>query len=184
MKEKIRARLLGQEKTEYGNEAEKYYDDVYRFCRFLTGEQETSDDLAQETFLRFLRYGNALTMKNVKGYLLTVARNVCRDWRREKSGREFPLDENWELTGEYRTCKQDMSLEQTETRLALQEALLLLPDFQREALLLHYVFSYRYREIAEMTGVSGATVKSRVRQGCRKLRELLGEEKDHDREGA
>ena len=52
----------------------------------------------------------------------------------------------------------------------------LLPEFQREALVLHYYYGCKYREIGKMTGVPAATVKSRVRQGCRKLRELLGED--------
>lgn len=60
--------------------AEKYYDDIYRFCCCQTGDPDTAYDLAQETFLRFIRYVDHYRYKNLKGYLLTIARNVCFDF--------------------------------------------------------------------------------------------------------
>ncbi len=60
--------------------AEKYYDDIYRFCCYQTGDPDSSYDLAQETFLRFIRYVDICRCKNLKGYLLTIARNVCYDY--------------------------------------------------------------------------------------------------------
>ena len=36
--------------------AEKYYNDIYYFCCYHTGCREDAYDLAQETFLRFIRY--------------------------------------------------------------------------------------------------------------------------------
>ena len=60
--------------------AEKYYDDIYRFCCYQTGDPDTAYDLAQETFLRFIRYVDHYRYKNLKGYLLTIARNVCFDF--------------------------------------------------------------------------------------------------------
>ena len=35
--------------------AEKYYDDIYRPCCYQTAAPDSSYDLAQETFLRFIR---------------------------------------------------------------------------------------------------------------------------------
>lgn len=67
--------------------AEKYYDDIFRFCAFQTGSREEAYDMAQETFLRFIRYVEGYHERNLKGYLLTIAMNVCRDYLRRK-GRE------------------------------------------------------------------------------------------------
>ena len=67
--------------------AEKYYDDIFRFCAFQTGSREDAYDMAQETFLRFIRYVEGYHERNLKGYLLTIAMNVCRDYLRRK-GRE------------------------------------------------------------------------------------------------
>ena len=66
--------------------AEKYYDDIYRFCCYLTGQSQDAYDLAQETFLRFIRYVDRYRYRNLKGYLLTIARNVCMDYLRQNKG--------------------------------------------------------------------------------------------------
>lgn len=67
--------------------AEKYYDDIFRFCAYQTGSREDAYDLTQETFLRFIRYVESYRSKNLKGYLLTIAMNLCRNYHRMK-GRE------------------------------------------------------------------------------------------------
>ena len=52
---------------QYLNEiAEKYYDDIYRFCCYQTGDPDQSYDLAQETFLRFVRYIDHYRYRNLK----------------------------------------------------------------------------------------------------------------------
>ena len=70
--------------------AEKYYDDIYRFCCYQTGSTEDAYDCAQETFIRFIRYTDSYRDRNLKGYLLTIARNVCRDYfKRAAREQEF-----------------------------------------------------------------------------------------------
>ena len=56
------------------------------------------------------------------------------------------------------------------------QALAQLPDMQREAILLHYLYDLKYREIGRLTDASVSTVKSRVRQGLEKLQQLLNRE--------
>ncbi len=170
MNDKKAVRLIGQGKTEYINDiASAYYDDIYRFCCFQTGDADWAYDLTQETFLRFIRYVDSMKAGNVKGYLLTIAMNVCRDGFREKSRREA------QTAGEEALDTQSAPQRdaEAEDRLMLQRALLSLPDYQREAIVLHFYQGLKYREIGKMTGSSVATVKSRIRQGCQKMKELL-----------
>lgn len=56
-----------------------YYDDIYRFCLYLTGQEADSYDITQEVFLRFIKYMDSYQHRNLKGYLLIIARNLCRD---------------------------------------------------------------------------------------------------------
>lgn len=172
-------RLIAQGKTEYVEEvARRYYDDVYRFLIFKTGDRELAGDLTQETFLRFIRYLDSYQERNLKGYLLTLAMNVCRDhWKKDTCRRsEESLEQLWEegLQEEPRLCGENAQ-ERTAGRIVLKEALMRLPDFQREAILLYYYYGFKSGEIGKMTGVSASTVKSRIRQGCAKLKGLLGQ---------
>ncbi|MDE6924743.1 MAG: RNA polymerase sigma factor, partial [Acetatifactor sp.] len=55
-----------------------------------------------------------------------------------------------------------------------------LPQMQMETLLIHYLYEMKYSEIAKLTGVSVSTVKSRVKQGTEKLREVMKREDFRD----
>lgn len=149
--------------------AVKYYDDIYYFCCYQTGSREDAYDLAQETFLRFIRYVESYRYQNLKGYLLTIAMNLSRNYIREKARAPTALEEALPATPEDAGCL-------TENRMILAQALQKLPDTQREAVLLHHFYGYKNREIARMTGTSYAAVKSRVKQGLVKLQQLLDKE--------
>ena len=58
---------------------------------------------------------------------------------------------------------------------ALNAALATITDDQRAAIVLFDVEGYDYQEIADMTGVSLGTVKSRIHRGRLALRERLAE---------
>lgn len=175
-------------RKEYLNDiAQRYYDDIYRFCCFRTGDPSESYDLAQDTFLRFIRYVESYRYRNLKGYLLTIAMNVCRDYfsRRkhaadglgETPAAEAAVDESLlaqcPAPGEYGPEERAV---QSEISSRLLDALGQLPDMQRECIILHYYYNMKFREIAKMTGVGAATAKSRVRQGMEKLKGMLRRE--------
>lgn len=160
--------------------AEKYYDDIYYFCCYQTGSREDAYDLAQETFLRFIRYLDRYQYRNLKGYLLTIAMNLCRNYARD-AGKASVLPgpctwEQEERTEEEAAGSDGREYEDRENSLLLAAALQKLPDIQREAVLLHYFYGYKNREISHMTGASYSAVKSRVRQGLERLQQLLNRE--------
>ena len=176
---------------------EKYYVDIFRFCTFQTGSREDAYDLTQETFLRFIRYVEGYHHRNLKGYLLTIAMNLCRDYMTEKSRRrdrevsfvqEISSDDPsegdslWDVfqpseavSGRTEDSPESKLIE-SDMYDRLMEALSCLPQMQRETLLLHYLYDMKYREIARLTRVSVSTVKSRVKQGTEKLRAVMKRE--------
>lgn len=158
--------------------AEKYYDDIYRFCCYLTGQREDSYDLAQETFLKFIRYVEHYRYRNLKGYLLTIARNVCMDYlRQEKRGFLTVLAGEAEEDSICQGAKEESRDEISELveRQFFWEELRKLPQIQREALILYYYSGMKIREIAAITGVSISTIKSRLRQGMEKMKKSMEE---------
>lgn len=65
----------------------------------------------------------------------------------------------------------------TEEQMDIQQLLLGINGDQREAIQLKYLHDLDYRTIAQITGASVGTVKSRIFNGLRKLREQLGGER-------
>ena len=178
-------RRIQNGQKEYLNEvAGKYYDDIYYFCSYQTGSREDAYDLAQETFLRFIRYVDRYQYRNLKGYLLTIAMNLCRNYFRESGrtclaevyGGDSEISYEEYARGNEGTAEGIGGMESMERSKLLADALLALPDMQREVVLLHHFYGYKNREIARMTGASYAAVKSRIKQGLGKLRDLLDKE--------
>ena len=74
---------------------QKYYDDIYRFCYYKTGNASISYDLTQETFLKLIKYiGNYKDKGKFKSYLITIAINVCNSYFYKNNINLEELDSN------------------------------------------------------------------------------------------
>lgn len=196
MQEKERIRRIRQgEKELLDPLVDQYYQDIFRFCYYRTGEEQSAYDCTQETFLRMLRFlENCVETRNFKGYLLRIALNVCRDHYRAGSRMAAPLPEDeTEMryaafrAGGYRgengrymeggaAADGESAYRRVEDENVIQKCLLQLPEFQREVIILHFYYGYKVREIASVTGVPLPTAKSRLKQGLDKLRKIFREE--------
>lgn len=181
MEDRELIRRIQNGQTEYLNDiAVRYYDDIYYFCCYQTGSREDAYDLTQDTFLRFIKCVDHYQYRNLKGYLLTIAMNLCREYLRtvsQTSGKTEP-PKYMETAGSHDAESSAATgaagnTEASENTLLLLDALSKIPDPQREAVLLHHFYGYKNREIARMTGASYDAVKSRIRQGLSRLKELL-----------
>lgn len=56
---------------------QKYAQDVYRFAYWLCGDAQDAEDITSETFVRALTSTHEIQTETVKGYLLTIARNLA-----------------------------------------------------------------------------------------------------------
>ncbi len=144
----------------------KYYDEIYRFCVYLTGNETDSYDITQEIFLKFIKYVDSYRYKNLKGYLLIIARNSCCDYFRHKK------DMLW-IEDMTRTGREDPRITVMEDGMLLRQELMRIPPEQREVIVLHVYEELKFGEIAKMLGCHISTVKSRYFQGIKKLKMLM-----------
>lgn len=147
---------------------EKYYDEILHFCIYHIKDVSASYDLTQETFYRFLRSVDHYEFRNLKGYLLTIARNLCVDYWKGKIATE-PFEDSGEKgsgVDEY---------EKIENQVVLVEMLSRIPENQREVIVLRFYSEMKFSDIAKILGVNISTVKSRLRLGIRSLQKELPE---------
>ncbi len=144
----------------------RYYDDIYRFCLYLTGQAADSYDITQEVFLRFIKYMDSYRHRNLKGYLLIIARNLCRDYFYHR--KDTACLEDTALPG-----REDSQLARVEDSLLLHQALQQLPIKQREIIIMRIYEELPFHEIARITGCNLSTAKSRFRLGVKNLRKRL-----------
>lgn len=112
------------------------------------------DDLAQEVFLRLLRYSDDVAVDNPQGYLFRIAANVANEWR-ERSRVRKPHDDSWleELQIESGD-EPENAFAKTRANEYVQAAVDRLPPRQREVLLLHVNEGLTYKEIAQLRGLT------------------------------
>lgn len=123
------------------------------------------NDLGREATAEALAYGwehwdRVRTMENPAGYLYRVGRN---------SGRRLKRPNAWANPGLPRVPDRLPWIEPD-----LPEALQKLSDRQRQAVVLVIAFGYSHAEVAELLGVTRATVQTHAERGLARLRVRLG----------
>jgi RNA polymerase sigma-70 factor, ECF subfamily len=140
------------------------------FAISLCRSAHQADDLVQDTLLK--AWGNAASFEpgsNMRAWLFTILRNTFYSLHR-KEGREVN-DTDGEYSGRVAVPgEQEGAVDLADFR----KALALLPDEQKEALILVGASGLSYEQTAEICGVAIGTIKSRVNRARARLAELLG----------
>jgi len=156
-----------------------YQGRVYNLCLRMLGSPQAAEDAAQEAFIAAYRAVPRFRGGSLRSWLLRIAANACHDeLRRRRSRPQIPLEtpaDDERLSAE--PPASDEPLEQRAERLelarCLQGCLASLPPDQRLAVILRDVQGLAYEEVAEATGTSLGTVKSRISRGRAALRDSL-----------
>ena len=130
------------------------------------------DDVAQEVFLRLLRYDRAELVTDPRAYLFTIAANVASEWSMRARNR-LPHSAAWldDLIDDNRP--EDHAERELENR-QLGAALAQLPARVREVLRLHFAEGMRHEEIAASLQVTARIVKRDLINGYSSLRDSFG----------
>ena len=78
--------------TDFSALYERYAPDVFRFALYLSGDRHEAEDITSETFVRAWTAPEPIRTATVKGYLLTIARNLFLQGLRRKS-RQTAIDD-------------------------------------------------------------------------------------------
>lgn len=145
-----------------------------KYALALTHNKEDADDLVQETFLKVLENRDKFNVStNMKAWVYTIMKNAfINSYRRAKRSNEvidFSADNYLYLLNAI-----DAS-EIPDESLRAQEINIKITELNREHREVFQLFNkgYKYKEIADMLGLSIGTVKSRIFFGRKKLMDSL-----------
>ncbi len=169
-----------------GNEAamellvRKNYNMVQSFIYRFIGDYNLSYDMTQEVFIKMMKNLNRFKFENgnFESWLLKIASNHCKDYFRSSSFKQRNKASNIDdLDIEDNEVVIDI-LEKNEKRKAIKKAVDELPNLQREAIILKYYHDLKIKEISHITGHNENTVKSRIFNGIKNLKKIIGGEGD------
>jgi RNA polymerase sigma-70 factor (ECF subfamily) len=151
----------------------RYLNPIYSFAfRFVLNQQD-AEDLTQEIFLKMWRNLKKFKKeKNFKSWLFTIAKNTCFDFlRKKKKISILSLKDYIQLVDPQNLTKEIFEKESLKEK--IQKSIEKLSFKTKEVLNLYYTKGLTFREIAEISGESVNTIKSRHRRAILILRKML-----------
>ncbi|MFJ3823640.1 sigma-70 family RNA polymerase sigma factor [Streptomyces nodosus] len=152
-----------------------YGGELFGFAFKALGDRQLAEDVVQETFVRAWRspQGYDPGQASMRTWLFAIARNAVVDTMRRRRVREGPGYSSWDAVSEAPSALNpvDQLLEQIQ----LGEALQRLSPQHREAVVEVYFGGRTCAELAEESGISASTMRSRLYYGVRALRLILEE---------
>ena len=149
---------------------ERYKRPLYGFFYGMNKDQELSEDLLQNTFLRILKYKHLFRGEgDFKTWMFHIARNVSNDHFRKNKIRLKESVEKWQDRlghEENRSTEMQQQEEQQMLSIALEK----LPADKREVLLLSKYQEKQYKEIGEILGCTEGAVKVKVFRALQELK--------------
>ncbi len=142
----------------------KYQSPVRRFFLNQTlGDEQLSDDLAQETFLKaYLNITKFRGLSSFSTWLMRIAYNVFYDDVRAKKQTE-------DVDTSISALRQSASAGDSNLKMDIYTALALLKPDERTCITLQLIDGYPIDQISKITGVPENTVKSHLRRGKEKM---------------
>lgn len=167
---------------------------VIGYVRSKVGHVQVAEDLAQDSLLKAFRALDSLADPDRFGsWLLSIAHRSTLDWLKAKARTEVRFTDLMAPSGNGRSTTQggesrhrgaadrwasdvdrpDDIVARDEQREMLWHTIGELPEAQREVLMIYYYDDVTYKDLAEMLGVSSATINARLTKARATLREKM-----------
>ena len=177
--EELVARTVAGDADSFNVLIKRWERPIYALAYRTIGRDEDARDVCQEAFLRAYR-----ALPGFKGqakfssWLYRITLNLCRDWIRRQ--RRTPIVSAPEGVDIVELASDQGPVESIEDLVArnqltrtVGEAMRLLPEEQRTAIILKEYHGLTFQEIADLQGCPLSTVKTRLYQGLSVLRRHL-----------
>lgn len=157
---------------------------AYNVAYRILSDADAASDATQDAFLKAFKAMRRFRGGSFKAWLLRIVTNACYDQLRRKQRRpassldDLPVEADHSYYMHDPAERPDEFVERQELSDTIQAGISTLPVEQRTVLVLSDVQGLSYKEIAEVTGLSLGTVKSRLSRGRARVRDYLMEQRE------
>ena len=155
---------------------------VRDYIQMMVKDGDVADDIFQETFIKAVRVideGRYTDNGRFLSWILRIAHNQVIDhFRAQKQNRQLnEAEAGYDVLGTLRLAERTVEDEIVCEQIAsdVRRMVELLPDEQREVVMMRYFSGLSFKEIAEQTNVSINTALGRMRYALINLRRMIKE---------
>ncbi len=154
---------------------EHYYDSIYRYVSFRTGNTVDAEDITAEVFVRMIESIHRFKWKGhpFSSWLFRIAHNLVVDFYRKNGKRQTVSLESAPPLLQATMLDTDARLDIELTMGEVSRAMESLTDLQREAITLRFAAGLSIAETAKAMGKKDNAVKALQHAGLKKLRRTL-----------
>lgn len=161
------------DKRSFGVLYERYLAEIYRYVFFKVGNQQTAEDITEETFIKTWEslsriYQGDGKIDNLRAWLYRIAGNLVIDFYR-KNKSEIILEPSVPANLQ---SLEDSVIEQEQSHLVSNALQKMRTDFQ-QIIILRLINGLSHKEIASIIGISEAHSRILFYRALKKLKELL-----------
>ena len=160
---------------------DRHQERIYNAILFMVKDSYLAEDLIQDIFIKIIN-NLKLNKYNDEGkflpWALRIAHNFCVDhFRKVKRTPTIKTSDDQDLFEiiKHSDHPADYKMTRTQTHKNIQELVDLLPEEQREIIVLRHYANLSFKEIAQMTNCSINTALGRMRYGLINLRKMMNE---------
>ena len=167
-------RLKKGDQQAFATLLDQYETKLYRLALRFTYNATEAEDLTQNIFLGIHR-----SLPNFRGearfntWVYRIAMNHCLEYRRRKRPELFALDEHEDIVDQRPEIEPEASALRGEVSSEINCALSRLSSAHKDVIVLHELHGLTYQEVATLLEIPVGTVKSRLFNALKKMRELM-----------
>lgn len=155
----------------FGDLYKKYFQKIYRYCKFNTSNDEIAKDICQESFLK--AYKKLKEFKtdgtwSFQAYLFTIARNLIIDASRKK--REINIDEYENLESNENLYD---NIEKKEIVKKVRVVISKLDEIERQIVILRFFEELPSLEVAKILNMNDGALRVRTHRVMQKLKDIF-----------
>jgi RNA polymerase sigma-70 factor (ECF subfamily) len=169
-------KVANQDRDAFSQLYDRFFSLVFTLAMRMLKVRSDAEDLLQEVFVQVWRQAQSYSAQrgSPEAWIVNIARSRAID--KIRSIRR--MEKSFVLTDDPARAESSENVEssaaESEARMAMNSALANLPETQRKVLELAYFDGLTQTEIANRLAEPLGTIKTRMRSGIQRLRDMLG----------
>lgn len=160
--------LKKKDKLAFKRVMDQYKNKIYNYLRLMLNNEQTAEELTQDTFVKVYFKAHTLKTENLKAWIYTIATNLARsEFRKKKVKALFSLSDIQEINFSYNPSYED--------EMVIKQLLAALPEKYRVPIIMKEFTSFSFEEISDILNKPVGTVKTLVFRGKLQLKKNMKE---------